>query len=467
MASNGKAAAVAYAAQHQQAHLEELIEFLKIPSVSTQPQRRYEVQQAAEWLAQAMEEAGLEHTRVIETAGHPLVYGDWLHAGDDAPTVLVYGHYDVQPAEPEDKWRTAPFVPHVEGDFLIARGVSDDKGQVYIHVKAVQAYLQGAGRLPLNIKFIVEGEEEIGGANLSEFVPLHQELLEADVAVISDSSMMGPDQPSIVYGLRGLCYMLLDVSGPDHDIHSGSFGGGIDNPINVLCHIIARLKDEDGHILIPGFYDDVLALDEEERELLAAVAVDEDKVLETTGAPALWGEPEYSLLERLGARPTLDVNGIVGGYTGAGAKTIIPAAAHAKVSMRLVSDQDPQKIARLFEAYVMELAPPTVNVSITPQGLASPSINDYNTTAVAAASVAYREVFGNAPVMRREGGSIPVVGDLQKHLGLGTVMMGFGLPDDRIHSPNERFYVPNFFQGIETIIRFMDEYARRYEAQPE
>ena len=461
MATNHREEALRYAAQHQQAHLDELIEFLRIPSVSTQPERREEVREAAEWLAQAMRDAGLENARVIDTAGHPLVYSDWLHAGDDAPTVLVYGHYDVQPAEPEDQWRTAPFAPQVDGDYLIARGVSDDKGQVYIHVKAVEAYLHGAGSLPLNIKFIVEGEEEIGGPSLGEFVPQHKELLTADVAVISDSSMMAPDQPSIVYGLRGLCYMFVDVSGPDHDLHSGSFGGGIDNPINVLCHIVANLKDEHGRVLIPGFYDDVQPLDEEERELLAAVAVDENRVLQTTGAPAVWGEPEYSLLERLGARPTLDVNGIVGGYTGAGSKTIIPAAAHAKISMRLVSDQDPHEIAQLFEAYVMELAPPTVEVTITRNGMASPSINDFNTTAVAAASAAYGEVFGKEPLMRREGGSIPVVGDFQKHLGLGTVMMGFGLPDDRIHSPNERFYLPNYFRGIETMICFMDDFARR------
>ncbi len=461
MATNHREEALRYAAQHQQAHLDELIEFLRIPSVSTQPERREEVREAAEWLAQAMRDAGLENARVIDTAGHPLVYSDWLHAGDNAPTVLVYGHYDVQPAEPEDQWRTAPFAPQVDGDYLIARGVSDDKGQVYIHVKAVEAYLHGAGSLPLNIKFIVEGEEEIGGPSLGEFVPQHKELLTADVAVISDSSMMAPDQPSIVYGLRGLCYMFVDVSGPDHDLHSGSFGGGIDNPINVLCHIVANLKDEHGRVLIPGFYDDVQPLDEEERELLAAVAVDENRVLQTTGAPAVWGEPEYSLLERLGARPTLDVNGIVGGYTGAGSKTIIPAAAHAKISMRLVSDQDPHEIAQLFEAYVMELAPPTVEVTITRNGMASPSINDFNTTAVAAASAAYGEVFGKEPLMRREGGSIPVVGDFQKHLGLGTVMMGFGLPDDRIHSPNERFYLPNYFRGIETMICFMDDFARR------
>ena len=461
MATNHREEALRYAAQHQQAHLDELIEFLRIPSVSTQPERREEVREAAEWLAQAMRDAGLENARVIDTAGHPLVYSDWLHAGDNAPTLLVYGHYDVQPAEPEDQWRTAPFAPQVDGDYLIARGVSDDKGQVYIHVKAVEAYLHGAGSLPLNIKFIVEGEEEIGGPSLGEFVPQHKELLTADVAVISDSSMMAPDQPSIVYGLRGLCYMFVDVSGPDHDLHSGSFGGGIDNPINVLCHIVANLKDEHGRVLIPSFYDDVQPLDEEERELLAAVAVDENRVLQTTGAPAVWGEPEYSLLERLGARPTLDVNGIVGGYTGAGSKTIIPAAAHAKISMRLVSDQDPHEIAQLFEAYVMELAPPTVEVTITRNGMASPSINDFNTTAVAAASAAYGEVFGKEPLMRREGGSIPVVGDFQKHLGLGTVMMGFGLPDDRIHSPNERFYLPNYFRGIETMICFMDDFARR------
>ncbi|MFW6184864.1 MAG: dipeptidase [Chloroflexota bacterium] len=461
MDTEAKETALRHAERTQERRLEELIEFLCIPSVSTKPEHDEDTRSAAQWLARAMREAGLENVQLFETAGHPLVYGDWLHAGPLAPTVLIYGHYDVQPAEPLDEWHTRPFEPEVRDDFLYARGASDDKGQVYIHVKVVESYLQSEGRLPLNVKFIVEGEEEIGGKHLGEFVPQHKELLAADVALISDSAMLGPEQPSIVYGLRGLCYVLLDVIGPDHDIHSGSYGGGINNPINALSHIIAGLKDENGRITIPGFYDDVRPLSEDERAMLAEYSLDEASWLAHTGAPAVWGEAEYSLVERLGARPTLDVNGIIGGYTGEGAKTIIPSRVHAKISMRLVPDQDPQKIRELFEAYVQELAPPSVRLRFDFQGAAPASINDYNTPAVQAAAEAYEAVFGRGPIFRREGGSIPVVGDFQRHLGLETVLMGFGLPDDRIHSPNERFYVPNFYRGIESGIHFLAAYAQR------
>lgn len=462
MARQGREAALGYAAQRQERQLEELIEFLKIPSVSTQPERSGDVRQAATWLVQAMEKAGLENARIIETARHPLVYADWLHAADDAPTVLIYGHYDVQPAEPLELWRSEPFAPRLEDDYLYARGVSDDKGQVYIHVQAVEAYLQSSGALPLNVKFIIEGEEEIGGPSLSQFVPQNKDLLEADVVFISDSGMLAPGRPAIIYGLRGLSYMLLDVTGPDHDLHSGQYGGAIDNPINVLCHIVAQLKDSNGRILIPGFYDDVQALDDEERALLAASQVDEQTVLKGTGAPAVWGEEQHTLTERIGVRPSLDVNGIVGGYTGPGGKTIIPSKAHAKISMRLVPDQDPEKIAEAFQAYVRKITPPTVSLEISRQGTATPAVIDYDTTAVAAATAACEQVFGVKPVLRREGGTIPVVGDFQRELGLGSLMLGFGLPDDRIHSPNERFYVPNLFKGIETVIHFMDEFAQRF-----
>lgn len=467
MTTEQREAALRYAAQHQSAHLEELVEFLRIPSVSTQPEHSADVQAAAEWLRDAMRRAGLENVRVYETEGHPLVYGDWLHAGPDAPTVLIYGHYDVQPAEPLEEWETAPFEPTVRNDYLYARGSSDDKGQLYLHVKAIEAYLQGADRLPLNVKLIAEGEEEIGGRNLTLFVRQNQELLQADVAIVSDSAMINHQQPSIVYGLRGLCYALVDVTGPDHDIHSGSYGGAINNPINALCHMIARLKDEDGRVLIPGFYDDVRPLSDEEREMLKRVPVTEERLLAETGAPATWGEPDYSLVERLGARPTLDVNGIVGGYTGEGGKTIIPSRVHAKISMRLVPDQDAEEIRSRFQAYIEELAPPNVTVKVSFTGSAPATITDYRTDAVQAASCAYEDVFGNEPIYRREGGSIPVVGDFQRDLGLQTVLMGFGLPDDRIHSPNERFYLPNFYRGIETVIRFFNEYAQRYGAAQE
>ncbi len=450
-----------YAAERQQTHLAELIEFLRIPSISTQPKHKADVAAAAEWLAGAMRDAGLENVRVIETAGHPLLYGDWLHAGPEAPTVLIYGHYDVQPVDPLDLWESPPFEPAVRDDYLYARGASDDKGQVYVHIKAAEAYLQGNGRLPVNVKFIIEGEEESGGASLAAFIPENKELLAADIALVSDTSILSPDQPAIVYGLRGLCYMLLDVTGPSHDLHSGSFGGGIDNPLNIIGHIIAKLKDEEGRVLVPGFYDRVRPLTPDERQILSHLPRDEARWLQETGAPQVWGEPEFALVERLGARPTLDVNGIIGGYTGPGAKTVLPSTVHAKISMRLVPDQDPLEIAALFQKYVREIAPPTVRVETAVNSHAPASVTDYNIPAMIAAGTAYEQVFGKQPVYMREGGSIPVVGDFQTHLGLETALMGFGLPNDRIHSPNERFYIPNFYRGIQTGIRFLELYARQ------
>jgi acetylornithine deacetylase/succinyl-diaminopimelate desuccinylase-like protein len=398
--------------------------------------------------------AGLENVEIIPTPHHPLVYADWLHAGD-APTVLIYGHYDVQPAEPLELWESPPFEPTVRDDYLYARGSSDDKGQVYIHVKAVEAILKCYGRLPVNVKFIVEGEEEIGGESLSHFIPQNKAKLAADVALVSDTAMVSAQQPAIVYGLRGLCYAFIDITGPKRDLHSGSFGGGINNPLNVLAHIIAKLKDEDGRILIPGFYDAVRPLTDQERDILAQFPLDEAAWLAETGAPEPWGEPEFTLVERLGARPTLDVHGIIGGYTGAGAKTVLPSKVHAKVSMRLVPDQDPEEIGRLLKAYIAELAPPSVTVEVTVGHGAPASITDFNIPAMQAAAQAYATAFGQEPVFMREGGSIPVVSAFQGDLGVETVLMGFGLPSDQIHAPNERFYLPNFYRGIETSIHFL------------
>ena len=450
-----------YAQEHQEAHLRELIDFLRIPSVSTQPEHDGDTEAAARWLAREMGKAGLKNVRVLETEGHPLVYGDWLHAGKDRPTVLVYGHYDVQPAEPLEQWQTPPFEPSVRGDYLYGRGASDDKGQVYVHVKAVEALLQATERLPVNVKFIVEGEEESGGASLAAFIPHNRELLAADVALVSDTTILSPEQPAIVYGLRGMCYVFLDVTGPSRDLHSGSFGGGINNPINAIGHMIARLKDEDGHILIPGFYDKVRPLSDHERQVLSEFPLKQDAWLKETGAPQAWGEPEYTLIERLGARPTLDVNGIIGGYTGSGRKTVLPSSVHAKISMRLVPDQDPAEIGELFRQYMQAVAPPSVSATVQVLASAPASLTDLTTPAIKAAAAAYREVFGREPVYMREGGSIPVVSQFQSELALETVLMGFGLPDDRIHAPNERFYLPNFYRGIRTSIRFFEEFSRR------
>ncbi len=448
-----------YARDNEPRFLEELMAFLRIPSISTQPEHDDDIRAAADWLGAAMTEAGLENVRVIDTPRHPLVYGDWLHAGPDAPTVLIYGHYDVQPPEPLELWESAPFDPVIRGSHLYARGSADDKGQLFVHVKAIEALLKTDGKLPLNVKFLVEGEEESGGQSLRAFIPANAALLAADTALVSDTHILGPDQPALVYGLRGNCYILLDLYGPARDLHSGSYGGGINNPLNALGHVIAKLKDENGHVMIPGFYDRVRPLSVEERDLLGQFPLNEEAWLAEAGAPALWGEPEYSLPERIGARPTLDVTGIIGGYTGPGGKTVLPATVHAKFSMRLVPDQDPQEISQLFMEFVQSILPPSIMAQFKVQGTSHASISDRDTPAMQAASQAYETAFGRSPVFMREGGSIPVVGEFQEYLGLETALMGFGLDDDRIHSPNERFYLPNFSRGIQTSIAFLYAYA--------
>lgn len=450
--------AIEHARANKQHYLDELQAFLRIPSISTKPDHAGDVKTAASWLADNMKTAGLENVVVIETDRHPLVYGDWLHA-EGKPTVLVYGHYDVQPAEPFDLWESPPFEPTIKDNYLYARGSSDDKGQAFLHVKAVEALLQSNGRLPVNVKFIIEGEEESGGESLSAFIPANKEMLAADIALVSDTGIVDKETPAIVYGLRGMCYALIDITGPGRDLHSGSFGGGVNNPLNVLGHVIAKLKDENGKVLIPGFYDNVRDLSDEERKILAQFPLDEAAWLAETGAPEPWGEAEFTLVERLGARPTLDVHGIIGGYTGPGGKTVLPSQVHAKVSMRLVPDQDPVRIGELLQAYIQEIAPPSVNVTVNVTGTAPASITDYQTPAMKAAVSAYQTSYGKEPVLMREGGSIPVVGEFQTHLGLETVLMGFGLPDDRIHAPNERFYLPNFYRGIETSIHFFQNYS--------
>lgn len=454
--------ALAFAQAHTAENLAQLNDFLRIPSVSTQPEHAADVARAAEWLAADMRHIGLENVEVIaSTVGrHPLVYADWLHAGESAPTVLIYGHFDVQPVDPIELWETPPFEPTVRGERLYARGACDDKGQAFIHVKAVAAYLQTSGRLPVNVKFLYEGEEESGGDTLGAYLPQHKEKLAADIALISDTGILSPDQPSITYGLRGMHYDFINLIGPDHDLHSGGAGGAINNPLNALCHIVAKLKDEEGHILIPGFYDDVAELSAEEREMLNKLPIDPETWRKEAGAPALWGEPEYTLVERLGARPTLDLHGIIGGYTGAGGKTVLPSRVHAKISMRLVPHQDPVKIKQLFRDYVRQLTPPSITLEFEGESHGAPaSITNTAIPAMQAASHAYAAVFGKEPLFTRNGGSIPVVGDFQTHLGLESVLMGFGLPGDRIHSPNESFYLPNFYRGIETSIQFLAAYA--------
>jgi len=435
--------------------LTELKTFLSIPSISTRPEHQPDMVRAAGWLREQLLSAGFPRADIMPTDGHPVVYAEWLAAGPEAPTVLVYGHYDVQPADPLDLWRTPPFKPTVIGDDLYARGASDDKGQAFLYVKVAEAFHATAGAPPVNLKCLFEGEEEIGSPHLDPFIRAHTDLLAADVAVISDSHILGKDMPALVYALRGLAYVEVAVTGPDHDLHSGIYGGAVNNPLNVLCRMIAQLQDEDGHILIPGFYDKVRSLDDAERAELARVPFSHDDWLAEAGVKAAWGEPDYTVVERTTARPTLDVNGIWGGYIERGAKTVLPSQAFAKLSMRLVADQDPAEITRLITAYFQQIAPPSVTVEVRDLHGGNGAIVRRDSPAMLAAREAYRRAFGVAPVLMREGGSIPVVATFQKELGIDTVLMGFGLPDDRLHSPNEKFHLPNFAKGLETLVHFM------------
>ena len=458
-------AAIEYARAHREEHLQQLLALLAIPSISTLPAHQGDIRRAAEWMAEQMVTIGLEEVRVYPTEGHPLVYGQWLHAAD-APTVLIYGHYDVQPPDPLDEWETPPFEPTIRNGNIYARGASDDKGQLFTHLKAVEAYLQTDGVLPVNVKFIVEGEEEIGSPHLGPFIEAHQALLQADVALLSDSAILGPDQPAITYGLRGLAYMEVEISGPDHDLHSGVFGGAVRNPAEVLADLIAALKDERGRIRIPGFYDDVRPLSAEERALLAQIPFDEAEFRARAGVRQTWGEEGYTVLEQITARPTLDVNGIWGGFAGEGSKTVIPARVGAKISMRLVPDQQPERIAQLFTDYVKRLAPPEVQVAVRYLAGIEAAIVDRHIPEMAAAVEAYTRAWGKPPLFTRTGGTVPVVVMIGRTLGIPTILMGFGLPDDRLHAPNEKFAIENFYRGIEASIWFMDALRQHRLANP-
>jgi len=444
-----------YVRANQSRFLAELLDLLRIPSISTQPEHKPDVERAAAWLRDQLLAAGFPHADILPTAGHPVVYAEWLPAGPHAPTILIYGHYDVQPPDPLDEWRTPPFEPTIVGDDLFARGASDDKGQLYTHLKAIEAFQATAGTPPVNVKCIFEGEEEIGSPNLEPFVRQHAELLAADVAVISDADILSKDLPSIVYALRGMAYVEVEVTGPDHDLHSGIYGGAVLNPNNALCAMIARLHDTPGHVAIPGFYDQVRDLDPDERAELARIPFDRAAWLREAGVETDWGEPDYTIVERATARPTLDVNGMWGGYTQPGAKTVLPGRACAKISMRLVPDQEPAEIVQLLRDYLAHIAPPAVTVQVRDLHSGRPAIVGRDSPAMQAARRAYAAVFGQEPVFVRSGGSIPVVATFQQVLGIETILMGFGLPDDRLHSPNEKFHLPNFYKGIETLIHFL------------
>lgn len=440
----------------KESYLEELKDFIRIPSISTDPDYKGEVLRAGGFLVDKLRTAGLT-AELIETAGHPLVYAEWLGA-PGKPTVLFYGHYDVQPPDPLELWRNPPFEPTVEGDHLVARGATDDKGQSYAHVKAVAAMLAERGSLPVNVKFLIEGEEEAGGQAIDRYVREDGgRRLACDAVVISDSSLFAPGQPSLVYGLRGMAYMEIKVTGPARDLHSGTYGGAVQNPLNALAHIISKLRDpETGRILIPGFYDDVRPVEDWERKEFASLPYDEAAYLKEVGVTALSGEEGYTTRERTSVRPTCDVNGIYGGYMGKGAKTVLPSWGGAKVSMRLVPDQDPEKIARLFEDYVKSVAPAGVTVEVTDLHGGDPVVVEVAGPIVDAAMDVMAEVWGNRPVRIREGGSIPIVATFSAVLGKPVLLLGFGLNDDALHSPNEKFNISHFYNGIRSIARLLD-----------
>lgn len=455
-----------YARVHRRRFIDELCEFLTIPSVSAQPEHRQDVERAADWLCQKLLSAGFPSVRIVPTPGHPVVLGEWLAAGPDAPTVLIYGHYDVQPPDPLDEWRTAPFEPSIVGEDVFARGASDDKAQVYLYVKAIEAFARTRGAPPVNVKCLFEGEEEVGSKHLEPFLREHVAELGSDVAAVSDTHILGKDMPSIVYALRGIACVELEVTGPDHDLHSGVYGGAVNNPLNGLCRIVARLHDADGRVAVPGFYDRVRLIEPEERAALGRIPFCRAEWLAEAGVRAEWGEAGYSIVERTSARPTLDLNGMWGGYTQAGAKTVLPSKAFAKLSMRLVADQDPQEIVELLRNHLVELTPPELSLELRTLHLGEGAVVSRDSAALRAAAQAYTQAFGKAPVFVREGGSIPVVALFKKVLGIDTVLMGFGLPDDRLHSPNEKFHLPNFTKGIDTVIHFLNHLAASEGQKP-
>jgi len=428
-------------------YVDQLKEYLAIPSISALPEHAGDVKACAEWTAAEMGRVGLENVRLVETPGNPVVYADWLHA-EGAPTILFYGHYDVQPVDPLELWDSPPFEATVREGEIYARGAADDKGQIFMHFKAVEACLKQNDRLPVNIKFILEGEEEVGSTNLDNFIRDHRDELQANVVVISDSPMFDRGVPSICYGLRGLTYFQIDLRGSSTDLHSGSFGGAVANPAFVLAQVLNQMKDRGGRVKIPGFYDDVRALRDEERAEFAKLPFNERRYRNELGAPKLFGERGYTTLERVWGRPTFEVNGLLSGFTGDGAKTVIPAVAMAKVSMRLVPDQQPDKIADLFEAYVKKVTPKTVELTVTRMHGGKPWMTDFDNPFVQAAGRALERGFGRSPVFNREGGSIPVVATFQEVLGLPSVLFGVGLPDENAHAPNEKLDLGNFHNGI-------------------
>lgn len=447
-----------YFTEKRETHLEELKHFLRIPSISSLSEHKNDMQKGAEWLADSCKKAGLENVIIDKTNGHPVVYADWLHA-EGKPTILVYGHYDVQPVDPLNLWESAPFEPEVRDNKLFARGASDDKGQVFMHVKAIEALLQTEGSLPVNVKFLIEGEEEVGSPNLEAYIEENKAKLAADVIVISDTGMQGPGQPAVCYGLRGLCGVQIDVKGAKGDLHSGLYGGGVQNSIHALVSVLDSFRDAEGTIQVEGFYENVRPLLDEEREAYKALGFDEEELKKEVGVDELFGEKGYSYLERTWTRPTLEVNGIFGGFSGEGIKTVLPSEAGAKITCRLVPDQDPDEIVAKLKAHIEKNKPTGVTVTITEFDKGKPFITPFDHPAIQAAGRSYEKVYHVPTAYTRGGGSIPIVAAFDEILGLPVVLMGFGLSSENFHAPNEHFHLENFDQGLRVIGDYYYELA--------
>jgi acetylornithine deacetylase/succinyl-diaminopimelate desuccinylase-like protein len=451
-----------YIEENRKRYLAELKEFIAIPSISTSADHDKDVRRCAEWIAAHLKNIGMKGIRIHPTKGHPIVYAEWLEA-PGAPTILLYGHYDVQPVDPLNLWTSPPFEATIRGENIYARGTADDKGQILIHFKSIEAFMKKEGRLPVNLKMIIEGEEEIGSEHLAGFVKENRKLLKADLVVISDTSMYAKGVPSLCYSLRGLSYMQINLTGPNRDLHSGSFGGSVHNPIQALAEIIASLHDDRGRVTIPGFYDRVRKLTAKERSSFRKLPWSDAKYAKDLGVGELYGEKGFTSLERVWARPTLECNGIWGGFTGEGAKTVLPSKASAKISMRLVPDQKAADIAKLFERHIKKIAPKSVTVEVVYLHGGEAAITPLESPGVRAAVKALEKGFGKKPLYQREGGSIPIVVQFKEILGLETVLLGFGLPDENAHAPDEFLNLGNFFGGIRTVAHFYDELPRVYK----
>jgi acetylornithine deacetylase/succinyl-diaminopimelate desuccinylase-like protein len=451
--------AIEYAREHGDRFVDELLEMLRIPSVGADPAYAADTRRNAEWLANHLAALGLDNACVMETAGHPVVYAEWMGAGPDKRTVLVYGHYDVVPATMEDGWDSDPFEPVIKDGKIFGRGTTDDKGQLFIHVKALESFLKTSGAAPVNVKILLEGEEEVSSPNLVPWIQEHKDLIKADVCVISDSSMRVIEEPAITHSLRGMTYIEVEVQGPREDLHSGFWGGATHNPALALVEILKSLYNDDGTIAVPGFYDDVVPLTGAERAMLAKIPLTDEQFMAATGVPAVWGDANYTIRERVSARPTLDINGLWSGYSGPGPKTIIPVRAGAKISSRLVGNQDPNKIFELLKKAIEDATPPTVTVDVRLLTTGKAALIPFDLPEMQAASRAYERGWGYAPVFTRGGGSIPIVAELADLLKIPVVMMGYGLDTDGLHSPNEHYRISMFKQGIETAIVYLDELA--------